>query len=89
MARGGATPLRLFRSLRARRAGIEGDLALGMALAVAGPPTASAAALAAILGLPPRCALSLSLAPMLLCPLITPASAARAGAELALPFIGA
>lgn len=63
-------------ALVAQAAGIEGDLALGMVLAVAGPPIASAAALATILGLPPRFTLSLSLAPMLLCPLVTPASVA-------------
>ena len=48
------------------------DLALGVVLSVAGPPMASAAALAVILGLPPRLTLALSVVPTLLCPLTTP-----------------
>jgi BASS family bile acid:Na+ symporter len=51
---------------------VEADLALGLFAAVAGPPVASAAALAAILGLPPRFALALWIPPTLLCPLAAP-----------------
>jgi len=51
---------------------VSDDHALGVFAAMAGPPVASAAALAAILGLPARFALALSIPPTLLCPLIAP-----------------
>lgn len=59
--------------------GVEGALATGILLSVIGPPAASSAAMAALLGLQPRLALWLSLPPLLLAPLGLPALAALVG----------
>ncbi|ETX12024.1 hypothetical protein OCH239_18590 [Roseivivax halodurans JCM 10272] len=60
------------------------ELRLGLVLSVVGPPVASAAALAAILGLAPRLALWLTMPPLVLAPLSLPALTRLFGSEIAL-----
>ena len=60
------------------------ELRFGLVLSVVGPPVASAAALAAILGLAPRLALWLTMPPLVLAPLSLPVLTGLFGSEVAL-----